>query len=70
MIVGYAYIVMHDDCREYDNNRLGIPLACFSDSDASMKYMLMTGYGEADSLGYHWKGIDRVTNKATSKRRL
>lgn len=60
MIIDYVYIVMHDDCREYDKNRLGIPLACFNDTAPAMQYLLMSGYGEADSLGYHWKGIDRA----------
>lgn len=60
MIVGYVYIVMHDDCREYDKNRLGIPLACFNEPEAAIKYLLMTCFGEADSLGYHWRGIDRA----------
>ena len=60
MIVDYVYIVMLDDCREYDKNRLGIPLACFNDTAPAMQYLLMSGYGEADSLGYHWRGIDRA----------
>lgn len=60
MKVDYVYIVMHDDCREYDKNRLGIPLACFNEPEAAMKYMLMTGFGDGDSLGYHWRGIDRA----------
>lgn len=60
MIVDYVYIVMHDDCKEYDRNRLGIPLACFNDTAPAMQYLLISGYGEADSLGYHWRGIDRA----------
>ena len=56
----FAYVVLHDNGKEYNDGKLGFVIGVFSD-DAQAKLALMQkGYNETDRFGNYWKGRDRA----------
>ena len=58
-MICYAYVAMHDCCRELTNNRMGVLLGVFSDDSEATLWMAQHGFSERDSFGDFWKGRDR-----------